>query len=183
MQARTAFLTIALGALSATASAAGGVQFGPADVQTVFFISKSDDHNRVDYGMRLTSGCAPPDNAAVFPYWRELENSPPVRTKPLGTFAHLGYGISEQRLVRAGHPDAAYLVRLKQFRARPVWITTSTGEDGRCRARARVAIGKLPFAELSSIFVKLAGPLSVEYIVIKGRDPSTGKAIEEKINR
>jgi hypothetical protein len=39
------------------------------------------------------------------------------------------------------------------------------------------------FAELSSIYLKLAGPMSVEYIIIKGRDPTTGNPIEEKIKR
>jgi Domain of unknown function (DUF4833) len=183
MKAVATHAALVLAALSPPASAAGGVPFGPSDIPTVFFISKSDDHNRVDYGMRLTASCAPVNNDAVFPYWREFENSPPVRTKPLGTFAHLGYGISEQRLVRGGRPDAAYLLRLKQFRQRPVWITTSLNDSGHCQARARVAIGAVPFAVLSSIFVKLAGPLSVEYIIVKGHDPATGKAIEEKIAR
>lgn len=41
----------------------------------------------------------------------------------------------------------------------------------------------MPFAELSSIFVKLTGPLSVEYILLNGRDPATGKVVEEKIMR
>lgn len=182
MKPMATYATLALAALSTPASAAGGVQFGPSDIPTVFFISKSDDHNRVDYGMRLTATCAPMNNDAVFPYWREFEN-PPVRTKRLGTFEYLGYGISEQRLVRSGHPDAAYLVRLKQFRQRPVWITTSVNESGRCQSRARTAIGAVPFAELSSIYVKLAGPLSVEYILLKGRDAATGKAVEEKIMR
>mgnify|MGYP001557000949 CR=1 FL=1 len=64
-----------------------------------------------------------------------------------------------------------------------MWITTWQNDSGRCQARARVAIGAVAFAELSSIFVKLAGPLSVEYIIVKGRDPATGKPIEEKIMR
>jgi hypothetical protein len=47
---------------------------------TLFFISKSDDENRVDYGMRLDSKCAPYGDESVFPYWREFEPLPPVRT-------------------------------------------------------------------------------------------------------
>jgi hypothetical protein len=159
------------------------VHFGASDIPTVFFISKSDDHNRVDYGMRLTEGCAPVNNDAVFPYWRQFEHSPPVRTQPLGTFEYFGYGLSEQRLVHGGKPDAAYLIRLKQFKQRPVWITTSRDDSGHCRARARCAIGAVKFAELTSIYVKLAGVLSVEYIIVKGKDPATGQLIEEKIMR
>ncbi|HVY26214.1 MAG TPA: DUF4833 domain-containing protein [Polyangiaceae bacterium] len=169
--------------VTAIAFANDEVRFGAADVPTVFYISKSDDRNRVDYGMRLTEGCAPLGSEAVFPYWREFEKSPPVRTHPLGTFEYFGYGISEQRMVRGGKPDAAYLIRLRQFKQRPVWITTSRDDSGRCRARVRCAIGAVRFAELSSIYLKLAGPLSVEYIIIKGHDPATGNPIEEKIKR
>jgi len=75
------------------------IQFGSHDIETVFFISKSDDRNRVDYGMRLTEHCAPMNDDAVFPYWREFENSPPVRTHSLGMLEYVPYGFSEQRLV------------------------------------------------------------------------------------
>jgi len=184
MRARATFVMLLLADCLVTGTAASSeVSFGASDIPTVFYISKSDDHNRVDYGMRLTPGCAPANNDAVFPYWRQFEHAPPVRTEPLGTFEYLGYGLSEQRLVHAGKPDAAYLIRLKQFKQRPVWITTWRDENGRCRARARCQIGAVRFAELSSIYVKLAGLLSVEYIIIKGKDPSSGKAIEEKITR
>jgi hypothetical protein len=169
--------------LFSTTALSKEMQFGAFDIPTVFFISKSDDHNRVDYGMRLNQSCGPVNNDAVFPYWRQFEHAPPVRTEPLGTFEYLGYGISEQRLVHGGKPDAAYLVRLKQFKQRPVWITTWRDENGHCRSRARCQIGSVRFAELSSIYVKLAGLLSVEYIIVKGKDPATGRAIEEKITR
>ena len=61
----------------------------------------------------------------------------------------------------------------------------SAGGDAFAAAHPRIEVTRfaVPFAELSSIFVKLAGPLSVEYIIVKGRDPATGQAIEEKIAR
>jgi len=186
MRARATFSMLGVllaGSLVTATAVSSEVSFGASDIPTVFFISKSDDHNRVDYGMRLTAGCAPVNDDAVFPYWRQFEHAPPVRTEPLGTFEYLGYGLSEQRMVHAGKPDAAYLIRLKQFKQRPVWITTWRDENGRCRSRARCQIGAVRFAELSSIYVKLAGLLSVEYIIVKGKDPSTGKPIEEKIKR
>ena len=186
MTARAEFTLVAL-ALSAslvsTPAAASEVRFGASDIPTVFYISKSDDHNRVDYGMRLNSNCAPANNDAVFPYWREFEHSPPVRTHPLGLFEYFGYGISEQRLVHAGKPDAAYEVRLKQFKQRPVWITTKRDDSGHCQALVRCTIGKVPFAQLFSIYVKLAGPLSVEYIILKGRNRETDQLLEERINK
>ena len=47
-------------------------------------------------------------------------------------------------------------------------------------ARMTIAGGT---AELLSIFVKLGGPLSVDYIDIKGRDLSTGKPVSERLKR
>lgn len=47
----------------------------------------------------------------------------------------------------------------------------------------RCAIGAVRFADLSSIYLKLAGPMSVEYIIIKGRDPANGNWVEEKVVR
>ena len=185
MRGRALFAAVTL-ALSSTLvlapTLASGVQFGPSDIPTVFYISKSDDGNRVDYAMRLDATCTAQNDDTVFPYWREFE-PPPVHTKPLGAFAHLGYGISEQRRVNAGKADAAYQVRLKQFSQRPVWITTFRDDSGRCKALARCQIGTVRLAQLLSIFVKLSGPLSVDYIVVKGRNLQSGQLIEERINR
>jgi hypothetical protein len=61
------------------------VRFGANDLPTLFFIAKSDDRNRVDYGMRLDSRCAPYGDEPVFPYWREFEPPPPVRTRSMGS--------------------------------------------------------------------------------------------------
>jgi len=184
VRAQWAFAALALASLLVTALAvAKEIAFGASDIPTTFYISKSDDHNRVDYGMRLNAQCAPINNDAVFPYWRQFEHSPPVRTEPLGIFEYLGYGISDQHLVRAGKPDAAYLVRLKQFKQRPVWITTKRDDSGHCQALVRCQIGSVPFAQLNSIYLKLAGPMSVEYIVLKGRNIKTDQLVEERINR
>ena len=170
------------GTLVLAPTLANGVHFGPTDIPTAFYISKSDDGNRVDYGMRLDANCAAGNDDTVFPYWREFE-PPPVHTKPLGAFAHLGYGISEQRRMNVGKPDAYYQVRLKQFSQRPVWLTTKRDDQGHCQALARCQIGSVRAAQLLSIFVKLSGPLSVDYIVVKGRNLQTGQLIEERINR
>jgi hypothetical protein len=75
--------------LAAPSSArAGDPSFDANDIETLFFIAKSDDRNRVDYGMRLDKHCAPVGEAPVFPYWREFEPPPPVRTKPWGLSHH-----------------------------------------------------------------------------------------------
>ena len=95
-------LSLVAGTLTASArnALAGEPKFGRNDLETLFFVSKSDDHNRVDYGMRLDDHCAPVGDEPVFPYWREFEPPPPVRTKPMGAFSKMGYGISTQRVLR-----------------------------------------------------------------------------------
>ena len=156
--------------------------FGANDVETLFFISKSDDRNRVDYGMRLDTHCAPYGEEPVFPYWREFEPPPPVRTKPMGAFSKLGYGISAQRVLRRTLVGGEIAIKLKQV-DRTIFITTSRGANGRCSALVRTKIASVEYAELVSIFVKLSGPLSVSYIDIKGKDLTTAKPIEERLKR
>jgi hypothetical protein len=167
--------------LVAAAAHAAFPAFGPNDVRTVFFISKSDDRNRVDYWMRLDATCSAVDDDAIVPYWHEFEPPPPERTKPLSMFAKMGYGIATQKLVKRGATGGDYVVRLKQV-DRSISVATKRGSDGRCVATTRMTIAGVS-AELLSVYVKLAGPLSVEYIDIKGRDPRTGKPVVERLKR
>jgi hypothetical protein len=156
--------------------------FGPHDVETLFFIAKSDDRNRVDYGMRLDANCAPAGEDPVFPYWREFERSPPVRTKSMGMFAKMGYGISAQRTLRRSPTGGEHVIQLKQVE-RVLFITTTKGADGHCSALVRTKIAGLEYAELRSIYVKLSGPLSVAYIDIKGQNLATKQPLEERLRR
>jgi hypothetical protein len=165
-----------------TSARASEPSFGANDLQTVFFIAKSDDKNRVDYGMRLDTRCVPYGQEPVFPYWREFEPPPPVRTKPMGTFSKLGYGISMQKVLKRSGAGGEHAIKLKQV-DRLIYITTSKGPNGRCSALVRTKIGSVDNAELVSIFVKLSGPLSVAYVDIKGKDPATGRKLEERLRR
>ena len=176
-------LALAALTLSGVVVRADEPRFNAHDIPTAFYISKSDDHNRVDYGMRLGDRCVAAAKDAVFPYWREFEHAPPVRTHPLGTFEYFAYGISEQHAVRSSETGGEYVLKLKQFGQRPIWITTKREADGRCSALARCTIGKVRFAELLSIYVRLAGPLSVDYVVVKGKDLETGKLLEERLKK
>lgn len=161
---------------------ASPIQFGPNDIETVFFISKSDDRNRVDYGIRLTGHCAPVNDDAVFPYWREFENSPPVRTHSLGMFEYVPYGFAEQRLVHRTLAGGDQLVRLKQL-DRPIEVSTKKEADGHCSAVARARIGGVEGATLVSVYAKLAGIASVDYVDIHGKNPQTGADITERVNK
>jgi hypothetical protein len=173
---------VAVGALLVAAAAhAAFPVFGPNDVKTVFFINKSDDLNRVDYLMRLDATCSARDDEAIVPYWHEFEPPPPARTKELSMLAKMGYGVASQKLVKKSPSGGDYLVRLKQV-GRPIGIATKRDSDGRCVATARMTIAGAT-AELLSVYVKLGGPLSVDYIEIKGRDFRTGKPIVERLKR
>jgi hypothetical protein len=167
-------------ALASAEALAADPAFGPNDVATAFFVSKSDDRNRVDYGVRLDADCAPSGEAPVFPYWREFENSPPVRTHSLGWVEHLAYGISEQRITRREGEGAEIAIRLKAV-ARDLVIAIKKGADGKCQATVRCTLAGISGAQLSSAHIKLRRALSVEYIDLFGRAPATGAKVVERI--
>ena len=181
MRPRAALLCALACALTARAALAAYPPFGPNDIATVFFISKSDDHNRVDYWMRLDKNCQPINDEAVTPYWREFEKAPPVVTHATGMFDAMAYGIAAQRIVKRSPTESDYAMRLKAV-ARPIGIATRRGSNGKCVAVARATIAGVT-AELLSIHAQLSGPFSVEYIDIKGKDFKTGKPIVERLKR
>lgn len=156
-------------------------QFGPFDVQTAFYISKSNDRDRVDYGIRLDARCTPVDDA-VFPYWRELEDAPPVRSHPLSGFQYLAYGVSEQRLVAHNENSAVYRVQLKQV-DRPIDIVTSHDAARHCIATAYTRIQGVPNARLDHIFVQVAGRMSVDYVDVFGLDPKSAARLVERMKQ
>lgn len=156
--------------------------FGPFDVQTVFYIAKSNDGDHVDYGMRLDRHCVPVGENAVFPYWRELDHPPPVRSHPLSFLQYFAYGFSEQRTLERGASGGKYLVQLKQVN-RPILIETKQGADGRCVATAFALIQHKENARLDYVFVKVAGTMSADYVDVHGTNTATGEALVERLAR
>ncbi|MFO0680274.1 MAG: DUF4833 domain-containing protein [Polyangiaceae bacterium] len=177
-----ALTTLAVLGVASPLAAAEFPTFGTHDIATAFFISKSDDKNRVDYGMRLDENCAAVGDDAVFPYWREFEKSPPVRTHALGTFEYVPYGFAMQKNVKKTPTGGEYAVKLKQF-PRPIFLTTKKEEGGRCSVLVRTKIGTTEWAKLESIHAKLGGLMSVDYVDVKGKNLATGEAIEERIQK
>ncbi len=171
-----------LSVVVASDARAGQPPFGRYDVQTVFFISKSDDHNRVDYAIHLDEHCVPTQDDAVYFYWREFEKAPPVVVHTPGMFDSIAYGISEQKtLVRAANVGLQAL-KLRQLPGTPIQIITTEGPDGRCKAQARAAINGKD-SELSFAYVKLARggfTPSVDYVDIHGKDLETGQEVIER---
>lgn len=169
---------VALAAVTAGVSWAGDPDFGPNDVATVFFFAKSDDRNRVDYGLRLDGSCMPVGEEPLFPYWREFESEPPgLKTHSLKFFEYAGYGISDQRTKKVEN-RAEIAVKLKAF-PREIVITTQKGADGKCQVIARSVIAAMPNVELVSAYIKLKSGWSVEYVEVKGR--VDGKGVAERL--
>jgi len=152
-------------------------EFGPQDIPTVFFIDKSDDHNRVDYGMRLDAACSPAAESPVFPYWREFENAPPVRTHGLKWVEFFAYGVAEQRVLRRKPSGGQVTMRLRPL-ARDIFITSWRDLEGRCRAAVYTRIANISGAELLSVHVTLGAQMQVD---LHGRDPITGNPVDERL--
>jgi hypothetical protein len=167
-------------ALASTALASDDTtRFGPHDVETLFYIAKSNNRDRVDYGMRLDAACHPAGEDPVFPYWRNLERTPVTRHS-LGFFARAAYGVSYQKTARTTPTGSDHGLRLKQV-DRVIWVTTSRGESGRCTAIVRTRIAGVENAELDSFYAKLGGPFSVDYVDIKGKNLVTGAVLTERL--
>jgi len=175
------FLVAAAAATTASVAWANTTTFGPHDVQTVFYISKSDGVSRVDYGIRLDDRCAPTGDDAVFPYWRELGLSP-VTVHSLKFFEWVPYGFSEQRLVHRSPSGGKQLVRLKQF-DRPILVIATREPDGSCTAHAYARIAGVEGAILTYVHAHMAGAISVDYVDIHGKNPQTGADIVERVNK
>jgi hypothetical protein len=176
---------VVTGSLPAGSATAGEPRFYPFDVPTVFFISKSDDRNRVDYAIHLDAHCVPTGDDAVFQYWREFENSPPVRIHTFGFFDNIAYGISEQRTIRPTPTGAVQVIKLRQFRTAVISIVTKQEAGGHCSAVARTVINGKD-SELSYIYVKLSkGGLvpSVDYLDVHGKDPDTGQDVAQRLRK
>jgi hypothetical protein len=167
-------------ATTLTSDAQADIRFGPQDIATVFFVTKSIDRNRVDYGIHLTDHCAPVNDDAVFLYWRDADSTPVIHA--LGIFDYIPYGLAEQRLVHRTLTGGEQFMRLKQLN-RPVLVTTKKEPDGRRSAVAHMRIANVEGAILTSIYAKVSGAVSVAYIDIHGKDPRSGVDLVERVFR
>ncbi len=176
---------VVAGSVPVHPATAGEPKFSPFDLPTVFFIAKSDDRNRVDYGIHLDPHCVPRGGDAVFPYWREFEHAPPVRIHTFGLFDYVAYGIAEQRTIRPTPTGAVQVIKLRQFPAAVISIVTKQEADGHCSAQGRMIINGKD-SELTSIYVKLGkGGLmpSVDYVDVHGKDPDTGQDVQQRLRK
>jgi hypothetical protein len=167
-RARAAVALATLGLLSITAIAYADVEFGTFDVPTMFFIDKSDDRNRVDYGIRLDAQCHPVGGNPVVVYWREFENGRRGRaTHGLNIFEGPVYGVGSSRVVETHDGGATLDVTIRAISSRRLRVHTQAG-SGSCDAWVTTAISGID-ARLDRVHLTLGdGPGSLRFVDIYG---------------
>jgi hypothetical protein len=147
------------------------------DVPTVFYISKSDDRNRVDYGIHLDERCRPVGTEPVFTYWRRFEPHQP-RIGDLNDLDRQAYGIAAQQVL-AGSRTTRVVLQIRALPQRTVTVVVREVE-GRCEAFAQMTIGGRR-ARLDHVFVQLGGLFGVDHIEVRGASLETSAPAHERI--
>lgn len=152
------------------------VTFGEHDIRTIFFISKSDDRNRVDYGIRLDETCQPAGPTPIYAYWHRFEPGQPT-VGELNGLDERAYGITRQH-VRTAAPNGVWLeMHLSGFPEQRFLILVQRNGGGECLARAMIPIDDHD-AYLDHIHVTL-GFVGVDRVTLHGRDTRTGAELVE----
>ena len=109
----------------------GASLFAPAaqgnesrDVESVFYVAKSENKNQVHYGIALDAWCAPVGDTPVFVYWRMREVGPSV-TESLLPREVPAYGLAEQRVLDRSPDGGRVTIALRALPSRPIVITTA----------------------------------------------------------
>lgn len=164
-----------LAAVAGPAHAEG--RFGPHDVRTLFVIGKNTDRNEVQYGIRLDKDCVPVGDEPIYPYWRQYEKGPEV-TADLNWLDKTGYGIKDQRVEKRAPGSSKVVMRLRATSERLIAVLVRK-EGAACAADPIAYIAATP-AKLQRIHVQLSGPLSIDWIDIRGLRADNGQPINER---
>lgn len=165
--------------------AAGGVaaatdrRVGPHDVATIFYVSKSDDRNRVDYGVHLDARCRPVGEEPVFAYWHRFEPGEP-RFGDLNFFDEQAYGITSQRVASSNGGGTWIEIETRAAPGERLLVLVTRARDGEgCVARLRMRLsGRHAWVERAH--VQLAGPMQVESITFYGTEVGSGTRIRHR---
>jgi hypothetical protein len=172
-----AFLTVALLMASRRASQDDIVQFGPADVKSVFYIAKSQNRNQVHYGIRLDRECSPIGKRPLFAYWKMFEKNGDL--EPLLATEAPAYGLDDSQEIVNTTDASRIRARLRAFRDRPVLVTV-TRQGDQCVAEASTTIAGAN-AKLDSMYVKLRWPFGIDYVLVRGARIPDGRWLQERI--
>jgi hypothetical protein len=176
---KRASIVVALASIAAVARA--DVGFGPHDVPTIFFIDKSDDHNRVDYGIHLDARCHPASGSPMEVYWREFEGGRGGHvTHGLNLFEGPVYGVGSQHVVETRDDGVVLDIDVRALSSRHLHVETQRGASG-CTARASLVIAGTT-AYLDHVHLTLGdGPGSLRYADIYGAAVDGGAATHEHV--
>lgn|GEM_PF-2436498 len=168
--------------LAVTAVAYANVDFSATDVATIFYVDKSDDHNRVDYGIRLDASCLPTSGSPMVVYWREFERGSGGRvTHGLNIFEGPVYGVGSQRITERRADGATLEVTVQALSSRRLTIRTGPGTSG-CTATATTTIGGVR-AVLDHVHLTLGdGPGSLRFADIYGTAVGGGPVTEHIVH-
>jgi Domain of unknown function (DUF4833) len=149
----------------------------PRDPNSIFLVAKSENKNQVHYGVRLDEACNVVDTHPLYGYWRMLENKGEI--EPILSREVRAYGIDPaQRIEKTGDATTIY-ARMNAIPDRVLRVTV-TRAAGRCEARANMPIAGAD-AHLRLIYIRLAWPFGVDYILLRGSRTTDGRAVDEKI--
>lgn len=172
---------IALALLAVATVAHADVQFERHDVATIFFIDKSDDRNRVDYGIHLDTSCHPASGSPMEVYWREFEGGRDGRvTHGLNMFEGPVYGVGSQRVVETRPDGMTMEIDIRALSSRHLQIHTARAPHG-CTARASTTIHGTP-AYLERVHLTLGdGPGTLRFADIYGTAIEGGAPVTEHV--
>jgi len=172
--------SVVLASLLAVGVAYAMPSIGPHDVETVFFVAKSDDRNRVDYGVHLDASCAPVGQSPMFAYWRRFEPGQ-ERLGDLNFLDQTAYGLAQQEVGASDGAGVWIRIRLRALASRPVQVRVQRGPTG-CVGAALLDIRGRD-AILDHVFVQLGGPGSIDHVMIRGQERLSGQPVYERVTR
>jgi hypothetical protein len=173
-------VVLVTGMALAASAAAAPLAFGPHDVRSAFYVSKSENDNQVHYAVRADASCHPVGARPVFAYWRRLKQGARVDAALEGLGTRF-YGASDTQTV--SHTEGGGRVRMfvKALKQVPVDITLTRRADGKCEARATTTIAHAP-ARLDHAHLQLGRfGLTVRYVDVVGFRQSDGARVSERL--
>lgn len=175
--AKVGYVSAAIALAVVVAAPAAALRVDATDVPTVFYVTKSDDRNRVDYGIRLDDRCRPDRDQPIFVYWRRFEPGQ-SRFGDLSFLDRQAYGITDQRISSSNDGGTWVELRTRAANGRRLLVLATPSDDG-CHARVRMDLGGRP-VWLHHAHVQLYGPMMVDYITFYGTDVETGARVRHR---
>jgi len=143
----------------------------------LFSISKSENHNYVQYVERLDASCSPSGNAPVFAYWRMLEHGPDA-IEPLLAREQPAYGIASQTVVAHRDGHGSVRVILHALPDAPLLVESWRDARGACEASARTPIAGIA-ARLFNVHAVLRWPFGVARLLVSGWSLADGHTVRD----